>query len=334
VEVLAFSVRVSIQHLLIILLLFALAGLTPGTKTHVGEPPLPIDAYWREIKETQALVDGLWSEPSETHHAKLLAAADEWENITAVSLDDGTVVLVDHSFLADQLRTDPPDLTRLNRLLAALLACRDAWPQREVTPADMATIDRVLARPEFQWPPKQPSPLEEWWKELQRRLLEFLDKLLPAEAAGVMAPLVRYGLTGLGALALILVLVYAMRGILTDFVSGKEIDADSEDGDQALTAAAALKRAQALSTGGDYRAAVRYLYLSTLLLLEERGLLRYDRSLTNHEYLRSVAHKPELAAVFRDVVEVFDRVWYGYRPLDEASYTQYADQVMELQKQQ
>jgi hypothetical protein len=326
-------VRVSTHHLLLIPLLFALASLVPGAAA-CADGALPIAVYWRQVEETQALVNSLWSKPLETRHAKLLAAADEWESVTSVMLADSTVVPVDHSFLVAQLHADPPDLVKLNRLLAALLACHDTWPQREVTPADMAALDRILARPEFQWPSRQPSPLEELWQELQRRFWEFLDKLLPAEAADVMAPLVRYGLTGLGALALILVLAYAMRGILADFVSEKEVDAEGGDGDQALTAAAALKRAQALSAGRDYRAAVRYLYLSTLLLLEERGLLRYDRSLTNREYLRSVAHKPELAAVFRDVVEVFDRVWYGYRPLDEASYARYADRVTELQKQQ
>ena len=75
-----------------------------------------------------------------------------------------------------------------------------------------------------------------------------------------------------------------------------------------LTADAALQRAQTFSAGGDYRTAVRYLYLSTLLLLEERGLFRYDRSLTNREYLRRVAHDPTLSAILQDVVEVFDRV--------------------------
>jgi hypothetical protein len=331
---LAFSVSVSIHHLLILPLLFALTGPASGIQAHVGETPLPIDAYWRKVEETQALVDGLRSEPSETRRAELLAAADGWESITTVSLADGTVIPVDHSFLVTQLRADPPDLARLNRLLTTLLARRDAWPRREVTSEDMAALNHILARSEFQWPPKQPSPLEEWWEELQRRFLEFLDRLLPAGTTNVAAPLVRYGLTGLGALALILVLVYAMRSILADFVSGREIDAHGGNGDQSLTSAAALKRAQTLSGEGDYRAAVRYLYLSTLLLLEERGLLRYDRSLTNREYLRSVAHRPELAAVLRDVVEVFDRVWYGYRPLDEASYTQYANRVTELQKQQ
>jgi hypothetical protein len=41
------------------------------------------------------------------------------------------------------------------------------------------------------------------------------------------------------------------------------------------------------SSEGDYRTAVRYLYLSLLLLLEEHGLLRYDRPLTDREYLQA-----------------------------------------------
>jgi hypothetical protein len=140
-------------------------------------------------------------------------------------------------------------------------------------------------------------------------------------------------LPGLAAIALALVLAYAMRSIVADFVAEQEAD-ENGNGDEDMTSAAALKQAQALSAGGDYRTAVRYLYLSSLLLLEERGLLRYDRSLTNREYLRSVAHKPVLATIFRDVIEVFDRVWYGYRPLDEATYNQYEARVEELQRQQ
>ena len=316
-----------------ILLTFILANLVLTRSILAAAAPLPIDAYWQKVEETQALVQSLQAALPETRRTKLDAAADEWEAITSVSLSDGTIIPLDHSFVVTRMRANPPDLGRLNSLLTNLLESRDTWPQREVTPADMQALDRILARPEFQWPPKQPSPLEEWWYELQRRFLEFVVNLVPAEVISVLVPLLSYVLPGLGALALILVLVYAMRGLLADFVADKEADAENGK-DKDLTAAMALKRAQTLSDEGDYRAAVRYLYLSTLLLLEERGLLRYDRSLTNREYLRSIAHKPELAAIFRDVIEVFDRVWYGYRPLDESAYTWYANRVEELQRQQ
>jgi hypothetical protein len=317
----------------IILLAVILTNLVLARSILAAAPPLPIDEYWQRVEETQALVQNLWAASPETRRSKLDAAADEWEAITSVALPDGTVVPIDHSFIATRMRANPPDLRQLDTLLSNLLESRDAWTQREVTPADMQTLDRILARPEFQWPVQQPSPLEKWLQELWVHLLELVVNLVPAEALSVLTPMLSYVLPGLGALILILVLAYAMRGLLADFVAEKEADAENGK-DEDLTAAMALKRAQTLSEGGDYRTAVRYLYLSTLLLLEERGLLRYDRSLTNREYLRSIAHKPELAAIFRDVIEVFDRVWYGYRPLDDKAYTWYADRVKELQQQQ
>ena len=113
-----------------------------------------------------------------------------------------------------------------------------------------------------------------------------------------------------------------------------EADIASEaEGGEILTADMALKKAQQLSSGGDYRTAVRYLYLSSLLLLDERGLLRYDRSQTNREYLRSVANHPHLANPLRRVIDVFDRVWYGYQPLTQDDYTRYAEQVNKLRRQ-
>jgi hypothetical protein len=111
------------------------------------------------------------------------------------------------------------------------------------------------------------------------------------------------------------------------------MSAEEELGGEPLTAELALQRAQELSTGGDYRTAVRYLYLSSLLLLEERGLLRYDRSLTNREYLRTVAHRPELAAILREVIDVFDRVWYGFQTLNPGEYEAYVLRVETLRQQ-
>jgi hypothetical protein len=78
---------------------------------------------------------------------------------------------------------------------------------------------------------------------------------------------------------------------------------------------------------------VRYLYLSALLLLDERGLLRYDRSRTNLEYLRTVRDSPDLVRPLRSVIEIFDRVWYGFEAIDPRTYQEYVERVDELRKQ-
>lgn len=317
----------SFNRFCVVLFLAILTVAAVALSAH-ADGPVPLDEYWREIESARASVARLEGLSPEAQRAQLQSLADRLERITAVALPDGNVVPVNHGVLVATLRADPPDLERLANLLDAMLDARDGWPQHR--PPDSETLARILARPEFQWPEEQPSPLAGWWRRLWERFWTLVRGLSAGEGWG--ATILQFLLPGLAALALLAALAYALRGVLAGFVSESEMDAVAEGG-ESLTAAAALKRAQALSGAGDYRTAVRYLYLSSLLLLEERGLLRYDRSLTNREYLRSVAHMPQLAAVFRDVVEVFDRVWYGFQPLDQAQYDRYAGRVDDLRHQ-
>ena len=60
--------------------------------------------------------------------------------------------------------------------------------------------------------------------------------------------------------------------------------------------------------------------------------MRYAWDL-QHEYLRGVAGKPELAAILRDVIDVFDRVWYGFQSMDEKAFAHYARRVEQLRQQ-
>jgi len=253
--------------------------------------------------------------------------ADEWEDIAYVVLADGTQLPIDHSYLVSLFRADDPDLELLDHLLASLLATRGTWPQSADHSYDPDVLDQILSRPEFQWELESPS----WLQDLLDRLVEWFLRFQAAIASIIGQPLVQFVLTTLGALALVLVLFYVSRGLLADLTPEAELD-QIQEGDVPLTASSALKHAHSLSESKDYRAAVRYLYLSAILVLEERGLLRYDRSQTNREYLRSVNHLPRLMGALRRVVDVFERVWYGYQPIDRRTYEQYEAQVRELEQ--
>jgi len=135
----------------------------------------------------------------------------------------------------------------------------------------------------------------------------------------------------LAVIALTVVLFLIFRTLFTDFINEART-AEENIAEELLTSEAAFERAQSLSRGGDYRAAVRFLYLSSLLLLDERGLLRYDRSKTNREYLRSVSSSPELQKPLSEVIEVFDDVWYGYHQVNEEAFKHYSDRVEELKE--
>ncbi|MFO7583454.1 MAG: DUF4129 domain-containing protein, partial [Anaerolineales bacterium] len=121
--------------------------------------------------------------------------------------------------------------------------------------------------------------------------------------------------------------------MFSDFISEAALEANGQH-DAPLNARQALKQADSFSQVGDYRTAVRYLYLSALLILDERGLLYYDRTKTNREYLRQVAGNERVAGLLREVISVFDRAWYGFQPLDEESYQRYAARVRELENLQ
>lgn len=319
--------------------LFLVLGSLALRLAHAAEPliyatpPVPLDVYWQKMEDTRALAESLTDAPPEDSGPALRLEAEAWERITTLALPDQAIAPINHQWLTMALRADPPEPRRVLALITTHLDARDRWEQATASAHDLTTLRDILARPEFQWETPEPTWLEKIIQQFQEWLWEWVNRLFRGRPIVIPnSPLV-YIIAGGIVLILALVIGFFLRGMLANLVAETAAAADPHAADEALSAEAALQKAQALSGAGDYRSAVRYLYLSALLLLEERGLLRYNRTLTNREYLRSVSHLPELSANLREVVEVFDQVWYGYHPLDESAYARYAERVAELQKQ-
>ncbi len=89
-------------------------------------------------------------------------------------------------------------------------------------------------------------------------------------------------------------------------------------------------RAEELASAGDYRLAVRCLYLALLVTLHRRGLIGYEPEGTNHEYevelRRSISSRPEgqggevVLGGFGEVVNAFEYAWYGRYAVDAAAW--------------
>lgn len=295
-------------------------------------PPTPIHEYWAQLEATHAAVTVLSVVGQDQRAARLAELAEPWQQITQVALEDGALVAVDHSALLRAMQADPPNLARVQGMLAALLAAQAQWPAGRHDPVDLRSLQAILRRAEFQIEPAEPSALRVWWDNLIARINRWLAPLFPEATDGGAAALVAWLLNIAGVVALAGLVAYAVNELLKSLASEAHLRTSGSDGGAPLTADSAFQRAQDLAEGHDFRTAVRYLYLSTLLTLDERGLLRYDRSKTNREYLRSVASQPALAATLREVIDVFDRVWYGFQPLDAASYARYETRVAELRR--
>lgn len=291
---------------------------------------ITVDEYWERIGNTQQSVMELEAKPESEVRQRLNALASQWDLITAIELSDHNIIQIDSTYLATELRSASPDLKHLEKSLDALLQAHKEYPQDVFTIRDVDPLKQILARPEFQWNSGQTVEMPSWLGNLLDAISKFLDRLI-----FVLANLVYQGriLLMIGAaILLLLVLFFISRTLSRSLVQDAQLAAEGSEGEGMLTSKGAIQRAQTLSTQGDYRNAIRYLYLSSLLVLDEQGLLRYDRSRTNREYLRSLSSHPELANPLRDVIEVFDRVWYGFESVDEQTYESYREHVEELQE--
>ncbi|HEX6293111.1 MAG TPA: DUF4129 domain-containing protein [Herpetosiphonaceae bacterium] len=263
-----------------------------------------------------------------------LAAAHE------IALPDGTTVPVDNGWLAEALGEEPPPYqliaARLGAILDAVGQARNAHD-----PDALAKLDEVFAKPPFK-SREVPSAWTSFWQSFWQAIEDFLDSLFgslpnnsPAPAAGPptgfrsLSPL-GWALLTIGLLLVLGLVFYAIRGVRQSLVRDAKARAEAALEEEDITATEALDRAQAQARTGDYRTAVRYLYLSSLLWLDERKLLRYDRSLTNREYLDQVRANAPLADQLAPVVGTFEHVWYGKRPIAEQDFLAYEAQIQQL----
>jgi len=322
--------RRPLPHPLFFLLTFLVAWLMV-TPPAYAQTTLSLADYRRLLADSYTIVADLNALSPEAQDTTLRRLADRWAGVTAVTLPADQQVAVDHSFVLAQLRERPADAAALQGLFREMEAAVNQWPESRHTASDLATLTEILAQPEFEW--AEPAPT--WRDRLRDWLLVQLSDLLTwLSGRGDLTGFswLNWLLTLAGFVLLAGAIIYALRSLRASWTTDADLDGNGRLVDEAISADEALRRAQHLSQEGDQRTAIRYLYLSALLLLEERGLLRHDRTQTNREYLRSVAHRPELAIILQEVVEVFDRVWYGFQPIDDAAVGHYTARVAELRR--
>jgi hypothetical protein len=330
--------RHPVSRWLILSLLFVFAGGgSSGLAKSIDADQLPsvltrFDAisaseYWELVKESQEIISSLKESPESTIIVELSALAVRWESVSSVMLDDGREISLDNSYLVSVLSAKEPDTAYILGIFEALLAAHEKYPSQVFTTQDLDPLHEILARSEFQWKEESQNPISEFFNRMLREFFEWLNRIFGDRTISIEGSSSTLYTIAVIALGVVLFLVF--RTLFVDFINEARL-AEDNIAEELLTSESAFQKAQSLSRGGDYRAAVRFLYLSSLLLLDERGLLRYDRSKTNREYLRSVSNSPELEEPLSEVIEIFDEVWYGYHSLDEGAFKHYSDRVEEL----
>lgn len=140
----------------------------------------------------------------------------------------------------------------------------------------------------------------------------------------------RYILFPLGAVALGIVVIFFIRQIRLNLIGEAHVEVTETALERVETERAALALAETAEAASDFRGALRYLYLSAILHLQERGVLPYDKSLTNREYLHQAQADIELHTALGPAITVFDEVWYGHKPCDAATVANYRDLLQKV----
>jgi len=322
--------RIFAVWLIAIFSLTSLAAAGAPARMRQDESPITFEGYWNLVRNTRQALGQMEALPAMEVSQQLSESVAKWEKITTVEFPDKTILPVNPIYLIEELKKESPDIKRLEGLMDTLLKAHEKYPQKVFTIQDIESLQKVLARPEFQWGQAQVVKPPAWLDKILNALADLMNRLAFGIQNGVY-----YGRVPI-IVALVILFVFSLffisRNLSRSLVREAELAAENGDDDATITSKGAMQRAQTLSGQGDYRNAVRYLYLSSLLILDEQGLLRYDRSRTNREYLRSVSSKPQLANPLSDVIDVFDKVWYGYEPVDDEAYQSYVKHVDELRE--
>lgn len=289
---------------------------------------ITVEEYWLEIEDTLAAVQELQRISLDSDQDALENKAVFWESVTQVALPGNDFVTIDASFLVQLLREEPPNLEFIEaHLIMQLDAQQNAREGSDSSGAE-EILASILAGEEFQWEAAEESQFSQFIKRFWAKIDEFLDGLFPERTTTITVDLTAlFYLVSVVALGIIFSYVFSQ--MIGSLIPDAELVGSGEEAER-ITSELAYTRAQESSQTGDNRTAIRFLYLSALLFLEERQVLYYDRTKTNREYMQNVASYPELSEAFIQVVQTFDEAWYGFQEIDEETFRLYQYHVDQL----
>jgi len=318
----------------------AIIGLLMAFALPVYAASITESDYWERLASTASLLsEALQHSDRAGRQPGLDQIVQLWTGVDMVHLDGGRDIHVDMSWVLLPAKdpTNTKNLRTLQQQIANLLAFHAQGRSTQIDTAKaLDTLDQLLSDSGSQGGSEtlgsgsrdsgggtgsssgsggstttSPQPAQ------------------PPPSINLPAGLGELVLVGIALAIVVLVLVFLARGLQ---LRRAQILPAEQMVDDPTTSEGAKERAAESEGTRDYREAIRYLYLACLIRLDERGLLRYDRTLTNREYLRVVSNNPDLLDELRPIVYTFDRAWYGFVSIDENGYEEFREHVEALDR--
>ncbi len=160
-----------------------------------------------------------------------------------------------------------------------------------------------------------PKETDDWITKIKNWINQQLVILSSSKVYSTILDYLYYGLMIAALLLIIRGLIKSdRRGLLFGRVKTNEIkivendeDINNINFDELISVAIDNKQ---------YRLAIRYLFLKSLKLLSEKGLVELRNNKTNHQYISEIKNH-QISEVFRNTTSRFEWIWYGDFPVNE-----------------
>lgn len=217
-------------------------------------------------------------------------------------------------------------IQRLDAIKKELEALSKIEAEHDLNRMQLA-LNEILSRDEFKYREPQ-SGFRSWLENLVERFFKWLST---GESREI--PLPNQLLRWLALFIIVLVVNSIVKRLFLLFKSRILEAKNKTEFHQAapfetpaqMSVESLVHQAHNFSNLGDYKRAIRYLYLSSLLYLDKMGWVRYDQAKTDGEYVKELYNanvnvNSQVWQTFLRFTLIFQRKWYGQEPCDERDF--------------
>jgi len=191
--------------------------------------------------------------------------------------------------------------------------------REELVEQDKQELLEILNSEEFRaYQGEGENVLEKWMDAFLKWLQELFDfPDMPASTGNIATYLILFAVLA----ALLLLIVWLARKLLRHHQAKRML---LQPGEDSIRYADYLQLAKQQGEFGNWNEGIRYAFLALLFYLQEREWVKVEKWKTNWEYQDELRERNrEWVPFFQRQAQQFERVWYGRRKADEASFRLY-----------
>lgn len=144
------------------------------------------------------------------------------------------------------------------------------------------------------------------------RSLSLLDRLFNSPVLKIL-----FWIMAAGVVLFILFRLFTTHGVFRRASAGKDVEEKGEK-EQVYTQSDYSKLVQQSCRLGDYRSAVKYLFLRTLQQLSDHSYIEYASDKTNYRYLQEIS--ADKKKEFSRLILNYEYIWYGNLHIERGAY--------------